>query len=436
VVPSHEVFQKPFPVDLRFEEIPVPEHYRHHPDGKGLGNTIKVWKVQTKKFPEIDPGLVSDPLGFDDSPDTEFIASGLNSKGPNSVALARQANYFLWGFSASPRDMTPEARKCFLNAICYIHKFDGQKPLVRRQQSSRGWALVYAGYLQQIKDDRFVEQLFPKELRERFGKAPEKYVRFYEENLEYLHPAGTGFDADEEVKSLAVSNRKVELLDKCISMLEQGDRPDLARRVLNRYTNEEFTDAQGWRTWLEAHRGRLFFTDVGGFKFLVAPESLVRASRSDGNQLASGPSRDGPQQPDADHPVVATLEVAPARVKTGATLDVVIRVRMAPTWHIYAAGGSGGPGIPTSLRLDLPVSLLAEGEWSYPESIRGSDGQMIHEGSIEFRRKLRVNEDATPGTSQVTCTFDYQACDWHACRPPTREELKGKVEVIASPTGK
>lgn len=395
--------------------MPVPRHYRSHPDGKALGQTIKVWKVQTKKFPEIDPGLVSDPLGFDDSPDTEFISSGLNSKGPNSVALARQGNYFLWGFSASPSDMTPEARKLFLNAICYIRKFDGQKPLVRRQQSSRRWALIYAGYLQQIQDDRFLEQLFPKEVRERFGKDPEKYITFYEENLEYLHPAGVGFAADEDVKGLGLSNRKVDLLDQCIRMLEKADQPDLARRILTRYTTEDFADARSWRTWLEANRDRFFFTDVGGFKFLVAPESLNRAT----------------SQPEAESPVIATLQVSPARVKAGETLDLVVRVRMAPTWHIYAAGGSG-PGIPTSLRLKLPEGIEAEGVWSSPESVRGSDGQMIHEGAVEFRCKLRVNGDAAPGPIEVTCEFGYQACDPHSCRPPTREELTGKVEVIGS----
>ena len=70
---------------------------------------------------------------------------------------------------------------------------------------------------------------------------------------------------DEDAKGLGLSNRKVELLDRCVSMLERGDRPALARRLLRRYTTEDFADAEGWRSWLETHRRRLFFTDVGGF---------------------------------------------------------------------------------------------------------------------------------------------------------------------------
>ena len=161
MVPSHEVFRKPLKVDIQFEDHAVPANYRHYPGGDKLGQTMKVWKVQTKKFPEIDPGMVSDPYGFGDSPDAEVISAGLNSKGPDSVALGRHGNFFLWGFSASPADMTPEARKCFVNAVCYIKKFDGQKPLVRKTGSGREWARVYAGYMKQYCGPRVREESLP-----------------------------------------------------------------------------------------------------------------------------------------------------------------------------------------------------------------------------------------------------------------------------------
>ena len=280
MVPTHEIFHKPFEVNFRWEEQPTPENYRHWPGGDKLGKTIKVWKVQTRKFPEIDPGLVSDPYGFDDSPDAEAIASGLNSKGPNSVTLGRHANFFLWGFSAQPSDMTPEARNCFVNSVCYIKKFDGQKPLVRKDGQGREWSLVYAGYVNIINDKQFIEGLFPEELRKRFGTDAEKYRKYYEENLEYLHPSSSNrmMVVDEDVKGLGLSNRKVELLDRCVSMLEKGEKADLALRVLKRYTSEGFADAKEWRAWLEKNRGQLFFSDAGGFKFFVAPRPARQAS--------------------------------------------------------------------------------------------------------------------------------------------------------------
>jgi hypothetical protein len=137
LVPSHEIFNKPLKVNLTFEDVPTPEYYVQFAGGNKIEKTTRVWRVQTKKFPEIDPGLVSNPDRFGGSPDAESISSGLNSKGPASVALARDRNFFLWGFSASPRDMTPEARKCFLNAVCYIKKFDGQKRTAHNAGSLR-----------------------------------------------------------------------------------------------------------------------------------------------------------------------------------------------------------------------------------------------------------------------------------------------------------
>jgi hypothetical protein len=64
----------------------------------------------------------------------------------------------------------------------------------------------------------------------------------------------------------------VELLEKCVTMLEEDDQPDLARRIMQRYTMESFSGTESWRTWLDTNRDRLFFTDTGGYKFLVAPE--------------------------------------------------------------------------------------------------------------------------------------------------------------------
>jgi hypothetical protein len=278
VVPTHEIFNQPLKVQVQMEDQPTPESYRHWPGGEELGKTMKMWKVQNKSFPVIDPGLVSDPYGFADSPDAEVISSGLNSKGPEAVAIGRHGNFFLWGFSAQPSDMTPEARKCFINAVCYIKKFDGQKPLVAKTSSGRRWALVYAGYLKSNPNEDFVKQLFPEDLQKRFGKEADKYLRYYTENLEYLHFVNGHYVVDEDVKGLGLSNRKPELLDRCVDLLEKPEKKDLALRILKRYTLESFVEPKQWRQWLDRNRGSLFFTDTGGYKFMLAPDSLVNVA--------------------------------------------------------------------------------------------------------------------------------------------------------------
>jgi hypothetical protein len=84
------------------------------------------------------------------------------------------------------------------------------------------------------------------------------------------------FKVDQDVKGLGVSNRNPSLLDMCVGMLERGRSPELAMRLLLRYTTERFTGPKEWRKWVDEGRARRFFSDVGGYKFLVAPESLRR----------------------------------------------------------------------------------------------------------------------------------------------------------------
>ncbi len=98
-----------------------------------------MWRVQTEGYQDGSRqliGLVSDFNGFLDSPDTEVLSSGVNTKGPSSVAIGRHGNFLQWGFAASPTWMTDEAKLVFVNAIHYIAKFDGQAPVARKVRGS------------------------------------------------------------------------------------------------------------------------------------------------------------------------------------------------------------------------------------------------------------------------------------------------------------
>jgi len=315
---DHPLFHSPLEVNPKLEQMPTPEDYPYLTLDAAIGPTMNVWKVQKKDYPEIDPGLVSFLYGFSDSPDAEVIAQGIADKGPDTVALGRQANFFLWGFSASPADMTSAGRRLFVNAVCYMPEFDGQTPLVRNEARARRWALRWAVSPRFLSDDykqreirrhralitqhaewvperykgnvdaylsetvratqagekKWMEQVLPKSLRNKFGMGADKYVAYYKENLEYLRPTegrALSFDVDEDAKSVGPSNRSVELLARCVSMLERNEQSELALRLLKRYTQERFETASRWRIWLDANRSRLFFSDVGGYKFFAAP---------------------------------------------------------------------------------------------------------------------------------------------------------------------
>jgi hypothetical protein len=326
---AHPLFHSPLEVDPKFESIPTPKQYAYLSVDPTLGSQLTVWRAQTKDYPATDPGTVAALYGLKDSPDAEVFAQGVSGKGPDSVPLARHASFFLWGFSAPPSEMTPSGQRLFINAVCYIRQFDGQKPIVRAESQDRTWALRYAmlprflsdeykqteiqqyralfeqhpdwipakykgnldGYISETllaKSNAGIRQSmkrqFSVELRQKFGTDSDKYITYYKVNLEYLHPAegafaGSQFVVDEDAKAVGPSNRRVEFLERCVTMLEKKDKPDRTVRLLQRYTNEKFDNAVEWRKWLDQNRSRLFFSDVGGYKFFVGPEKPTAKKR-------------------------------------------------------------------------------------------------------------------------------------------------------------
>ncbi len=250
-----------------------------------------------------------------DEPVLSMIRLSKNSmKGPDCVALSRQANYFHWGFSVPPSQMTDSARRLFVNAICYIRKFNGAQPLMRKSTSPREWALRNAKLpemltdqyrtmkSQQIRDmiaispgslpekhmgeiDQFIadqlnwvepemKRVLPGDLCERFGNNVSEWRTYYRDNFEYLRQGDdpSCFIVDEDVAALKISNRDAKLLEHCIGLLERQEGEALANRLLQRYTGMTFDTPPEWRAWFVQHKDRLYFSDSAGYQFRVRPD--------------------------------------------------------------------------------------------------------------------------------------------------------------------
>ncbi len=280
---DHPIFQGPRKVDLEWSEVDTPEDYSAWPDGRDVAKRTKVWRVQQGEFPkDVDCGLVSDPYGFEDSPDCEWISSGINSKGPNSMAIGRQANRFLWGFAGDASQMTESGRAVFVNAIVYMKSFEGATPLVQGDggsapQEAREWALMPASYLRAHADDesarQWVEQSLPDAVKKLTGIDAAKIDAYYRENFEYLRPAGSRqFAADEDCKRLGVGNRSREFLPKLIERWKSGSDEQLCRRLTARYVGAaQAKSIEALEAWYVDAGSRLYFSDRGGFRWLVAP---------------------------------------------------------------------------------------------------------------------------------------------------------------------
>jgi len=109
-----------------------------------------------------------------------------------------------------------------------------------------------------------------------FGSALDKYLPYYRQNLGYLVPGPKlyTFEVDEDVRSLAVPNHDVELLELCVAMLESNLDVTKVTRILTRYSGEKLQTPQQWRKWLDSNRSRLYFSDEDGYRFHVAPVAL------------------------------------------------------------------------------------------------------------------------------------------------------------------
>lgn len=483
---DHPIFKGPFPVKMTVRMQPTPEDaydYAYYYDGE-IPDSIPMWKVQTKGYKTDEgfpPGLVSRPDGFEDSPDAEYISSGVCAKDLNAVAIGRHGNFLHWGFSASPEYMTEEAKTVFANAVVYISQFAGQTPIARKYNDR----IATRDYLKELKylatraawqervelNRQFAErQLKEKEvaqakqakgeelsmmeemaldftpqpdityedmlkryqddLFEKFGTDEQAYLDYYDTNKDWFY-GGEGsyvLTVDEDVKSWGIPNNDLRLLDKAISEWEKGGEVEKAKRVLERYTLCRFTTPQEWRAWNEANKDRLFFTEAGGWLFMVN----TRDKSIPGNDYsAKGQKLAATAAAPAAAPAsnLVTDDKNPVRaemvVENGADGNkvLVVRVKIHPGYHIYAAVGKGDAFIPTTLDFTLPAGYEKAGDLQR-SSFKGynSTGTTIYEDKAEFRQPIRGN-----GAGTAQCTLGYQCCDAHICFPPT--ELKLLVEV-------
>ena len=270
----HEVFEKPFKVNPEFEKWDTPDSYRRFPGGDTLPAKMKVWRVQTTD--KTYGGVVSRSWGFNDSPDAEALTPGYNQgKECGAVGVGRHGNFLQWGFSAPPSKMTEAGRNFFLNCICYIHKFDGKGPLIRRQGSDRIDPIRLAMIMTRISDPEFGPRSFGKELYEQYKDDPDGLAKYFRDDFEFIYREDT-YRIDDELKAIGVaSNRSLSALEKLVALAQDESRGATAQRLLERYTTESFQSPGQWHTWFRNNRDRLYFSDVGGYKWRVVPKGYL-----------------------------------------------------------------------------------------------------------------------------------------------------------------
>lgn len=474
---QHPIFQGPFKVNIKPEMRAVAASAKEYEPlyGDPVPDETEMWQVQTYSYensPGMRIGMVSRPNGFLDSPETEIISGGVSAKSIDAIAIGRHGNMFHWGFAASPSQLTEAGRAALANAIAYMPQFNGkriiarklnegiatrreakaQKYLVSREaweesnkvqmeyyhsmdslqraikekiangEELNGIEKMYASLPPARKPEmptyaQYVKQRQPQ-LYHVFGDDAAEYARFYDKSLPYLYPTENGYnlDVDEDVRTIGIANNDIKLLDKCISMLEEGGKDaQLGRTVLERYTLCRFATPQEWRSWYEANKDRMFFTESGGWLWLVDTLDPT-VPGNDYSVLNAAPEAEKPVAPAG-----ATDEMNPVAVKAELTDGNVITVTMTihDGFHTYAALDPADPFIPTEVTIELPAGYSADGPLMTPATQPTGNATTYYVGTGAFRQKVKGS-----GGGEATVNVSYQCCNKDTCQRPVKKSFK------------
>ncbi len=485
---DHPIFKGPFKVNIKPEMRPTPATAFDcaKVEGISLPEQTEMWRVHTVSYettPEYRIGMVSRPGGYLDSPETEVISGGECAKSIDAIAIGRHANFLHWGFSASPDYLTAAGKAALANAIVYISKFKNEHVVARKmneniatrhytvaskkysssreawqdynEQNKKFYAtidsisksakekrargeelnsteMIYVDFDMGAMDDaptysEYVKQREPQ-LYHVFGDDSEAYTEWYEKNAPYLYPTSVGYnlDVDEDVRSLAIANNDKQLLDKCIKLLEEGQQTELARRILHRYTLCRFATAEEWRNWYDTYQDQLFFTESGGWLWLVntqdrsVPGNDYRVLETENPTVATLPSAEG--QLSKDNPV--ELSAAMVNTPDGAK-EIVVKMDIFTDFHTYGQVSSKDPFVPTTISISLPEGYQLAGTLRSPLATplaKGSDTTVFTTEAL-FRQVI-----SGEGEGEAVVTVSYQACDATMCYPPTEKQIKVQLK--------
>jgi len=355
-------------------------------------------------------------LGFEDSPDCEYISGGNSIKDITGMSLGRNANIFHWGFTASPDFMTESAKLVFINTVFYMAQFNGKKPITQYRSDSRLWAdeLCYR------KTHKLINHSTNNSDQLTYN-ASDSTLKYYTENYPYFYSKGMFLymKVDEDVKALGIANNNVKLLDKCVEMLESGKDTDLAFRILFRYTDFRFSTAKEWRNWLEKYKKYLFFTELGGYKFMINTYDYPDLIKASTDTLVSS---DGLTDEAKN---VLNIKGKITKLK-GKTYLLELTLDVAEGWHIYADNTNMFVGTQISFNKPKDVKLLGKLSKPKAQSDEANNKIKIYNGESVFKQKLVFDKSDLNG-KEIECIVYFQACDDYVCKEPTTKRLMIRI---------
>ncbi len=130
--------------------------------------------------------------------------------------------------------------------------------------------------------------------------------------------------------------------------------------------------------------------------------------------------------PNASEPVTAAAQLSQPKIAVGGTTTLVVRLKTAKPWTIYAIDNPEDTGTPTRLELTLPSGLVQQSDWSFPTA-KTKDSPFgpvqYYSDDVRFSVPLTTSASAKAGPAELLCTVHYQACSDATCTAPTSQRL-------------
>ncbi len=485
---NNEIFKGPFKVNLTIKDRATPSPILKSWDGGDMPAEIPMWEVNTEGYQDgkgYRIGMVSRGWGFEDSPDAEAISSGVCDKQKTAVAIGRHGNHFLWGFAGSPDYMTDEAKQVFANAIMYTYKHRDDR-FIAKKYNERIATRVFAdelqyyttekSYLGSVKrmkewNDNMTKQV--QELKDKEARGEElseedkmmltykpqvpltreqylkknigrnswssitgldtlKIIAFLQENRPYFYSQPDGFydlRVDEDAKSLGIANNDVKILDAAISLLENDENDAKAKRLLWRYTLEDKATAKEWRDWYRKYKNKLFFTESGGYVWMINdkdanPDVRPRADKKETPVQAKEKTEATLQLDEPSHEDPVSVGAVILKGDNPGEKKLVIKTKIMEGYHIYALVPTGEAYIKTEQGVELPdqVSLIGSWDKTTPSPYPGKEKLLIYKDQNTFTHLIKI-DNKVADNSKVKCWLYYQCCNADICFPPQKKEF-------------
>jgi hypothetical protein len=282
VLRDDEAFRRSLPFDIKNTlTIPVPRDWM----GAVSGPTIEVVPLVKDPKGNYASGWCTYTYEHEGAPELEVFCGGVNSKTPKAGAVWRQGNLMHFGFDLAPAQMNDAGKALLVDVIAYISRFTEDRPIVHTPcvfvQGTRVFDRGLVGRLLAHPDLGDLQHYLAKAEWEGLkGKERAEVASWFREAGDYLHADAAGkLSVDTEARTFGVGPARPEFIEKAIAALDAADRAPAARSLLARYVPDgpgASGNSATWRAWWEGNRPYLFFTDTGGYRWLIDPLAKKR----------------------------------------------------------------------------------------------------------------------------------------------------------------